>query len=163
MRRDVTLWMPIEEISQIEATIREHLPLECGGMLFGFWANTTNCVVKALSSSGPQAIHTRYSYKPDGSYDEEIAAEMWNSSKGRLNYLGDWHSHPNTSIPYLSFRDRITLDKITAATSSNQRPGLSVVFATSEHNSSFRAWFGLGLRFLRIPIPVAFGCTTKLY
>ena len=56
---------------------------------------------------------------PDAVYQQKQIAKIYQESGRRVNYLGDWHTHPGTA-PYLSWRDRRTLRHISRTGSARQ-------------------------------------------
>lgn len=161
--RRVTVWLPRQDLAEVSTKITRALPNEAGGMLFGYWSDHRTCVIAKLTNSGPHAVHAPTSFSPDYSHDERVAGQIWEASQGLLNYLGDWHSHPNSTRPYLSLQDRRALEKITLATRLNDRPGLSMVFAATGRQIDYSVWLGLGVRFLGFRMPAAFKCRTILF
>lgn len=72
-------------------------PLETGGILLGVRHSPTVFVVAAVVGPGPSATHNKTSFEPDQEWQVEQVASRWAESDGTLEYLGDWHSHPNGS------------------------------------------------------------------
>lgn len=87
-------------------------PCETGGVLMGYWAFPyTEIVITQAIGPGPQAFHDRFSFIPDHQFHDLEIARVYETS-GRLHtYLGDWHSHPDSSA-YISKLDSQTLKKI---------------------------------------------------
>jgi integrative and conjugative element protein (TIGR02256 family) len=86
-------------------------PLETGGALVGYVADSGDIVVTALIHAGPRARRTRWSFRPDAGFQNREIARHYEGS-GRLDgYLGDWHTHPGGSSR-MSWRDRRTLQAI---------------------------------------------------
>jgi len=98
-------------VSMIKEFLRR-LPNETGGVLVGYWlADSEGVVITNVVGPGPCAKHGKISFVPDASYHESEIARLYEES-GRLHaYLGDWHSHPD-STTRLSLTDRHTLLKI---------------------------------------------------
>jgi len=47
---------------------------------------------------GPRAKHGRATFEPDYDFQEDEIAKAYASSGENLEYLGDWHSHPDGSF-----------------------------------------------------------------
>lgn len=50
--------------------------------------------VSVVIGPGPNARHSRFSFEPDQTWQEEQVAEAWVAAGDELDYLGDWHTHP---------------------------------------------------------------------
>lgn len=85
-------------------------PLETGGMLLGY-IEQRNYYVVDLVDAGPEAVHEREYFLPDGKYQQPILEQKFFESNGKVTFLGDWHSHPNADS-YLSNLDMKTLKNI---------------------------------------------------
>lgn len=84
-----------------EAIVTEaekQLPRETGGILMGHWEGS-RVVVEDVSGPGPQAEHQSSGFRRDGDYCQQFLDRVVNESEGRLDYLGEWHSHPLPSGP----------------------------------------------------------------
>jgi integrative and conjugative element protein (TIGR02256 family) len=84
--------------------------LETGGVLVGYYADDEIVLTKIIGP-GPRAEHRRASFKPDSQYHLKELTDVYNKSGRIERYLGDWHTHPN-STSYLSDLDKSTLRKI---------------------------------------------------
>jgi integrative and conjugative element protein (TIGR02256 family) len=84
--------------------------LETGGVLVGYYADDEIVIVNIVGP-GPKAKHRQTSFKPDGKYHSKELAAMYEKSGRIERYLGDWHTHPN-STSYLSDLDKSTLARI---------------------------------------------------
>lgn len=96
-------------LDKSEAIARAHLPNETGGALLGFWVRPQEAWVAEVTCSGPRAIATATTFVPDGDYIDQVLRSRWTEGHGLISYLGDWHSHPNSRSPRLSYRDRRTI------------------------------------------------------
>lgn len=106
------LWLEREVINNIISEANEKYPLETGGLLAGYYSDKSNeIVVQMVTYPGTDAIHGKYTYKPDYPFDEKRVGDIYDHSNGEITYLGDWHAHPN-SAPGLSRRDRRVLRNI---------------------------------------------------
>lgn len=106
----LTLWLtrPVSE-----ALVSEGLafaPLETGGLLLG-WRDGANKVVAGIVGAGHRALHGRFTFLPDHAWQVERLREAHEKSARDLDYLGDWHTHPD-GPPAMSGLDRRTLSRI---------------------------------------------------
>lgn len=66
---------------------------ESGGILLGYRRGAHLHVTMATK---PQAADRgwRYLFKRSARYHQEIAFHQWNASERTMDYLGEWHTHP---------------------------------------------------------------------
>jgi integrative and conjugative element protein (TIGR02256 family) len=104
-----TAWISKNALVFMVKEFLRKLPNETGGVLVGYWlADSEGAVITDVLGPGPRAKHRKISFVPDASYHESEIARLYEES-GRLHtYLGDWHSHPD-STTRLSRTDRHTL------------------------------------------------------
>lgn len=98
----------------LEEALREAeraFPLETGGLLLGWSPQAGRVVISHVIGPGPRATHRRASFAPDAAWQEQQLAEAYEAAGRRLQYLGDWHTHPRGTV-CLSARDRATLQQI---------------------------------------------------
>lgn len=98
----------------LEEALREAqraFPLETGGLLLGWSPHPGAVVISQVIGPGPQADHHATSFMPDAPWQEEQLATAYEQAGRRLNYLGDWHTHPRGTVR-LSGTDRATLRRI---------------------------------------------------
>ncbi len=85
-------------------------PLETGGLLVGY-RREEHQVIEAVIQAGPHARHAPDRFEPDHEWQCEQLDSLYLRSNGRLAYLGEWHSHPNSSAS-MSSLDKRTLRSI---------------------------------------------------
>jgi integrative and conjugative element protein (TIGR02256 family) len=105
------LWISSKLHQLIVDEVEKWAPFETGGVLMGYTGVNGDVVVTDLISDGPNSTHGRFRFKPDQEYQLNNIEYIYTNSNGRITYLGDWHSHPN-SYPILSLLDKRTLTKI---------------------------------------------------
>jgi integrative and conjugative element protein (TIGR02256 family) len=87
-------------------------PDETGGILLGYWTGQHgDPVITHAIGPGPGAIHERERFVPDHEFQTLQIARLYEASGRRLQYLGDWHTHPGADA-YLSGKDEATLKQI---------------------------------------------------
>src|SRR2546425_707963 len=93
-----TAWLSEATYEKMLAEAERTLPNETGGVLIGYWAVPfREVVLTAVVGPGPQALHDTDIFIPDPEYQEAEIARCYEES-GRLHtYLGDWHTHPDSS------------------------------------------------------------------
>lgn len=137
-----TVWISAGAVRQINDDADEFYPLETGGLLFGYRVNNREFVVEKISSAGPNSLHYPFRYVPDYEHDERVAINLYRKSDSRLSYLGDWHSHPNTTTPYLSRKDKKALKQIAKSPDSGTESPLSIIAAGNLEGWNCRCWIG---------------------
>jgi integrative and conjugative element protein (TIGR02256 family) len=105
-------WLSSTVYAELTQEADRHAPNETGGVLIGYWAGKPAEPVILLGvGPGPKAKHSPSRFVPDYDFHEQEVARHFESSGGRLSYLGDWHSHPNAP-GNLSKTDCGTLSRI---------------------------------------------------
>ncbi len=124
-------------------------PAETGGVLMGYRADgSEDRVATHVIGPGPNAIHEEMRFAPDHDYQLAEITRLYGMSGRRLEYLGDWHSHPDAE-GYLSDKDLETLNRIARSrTARVENPVMLVMagrrgwepFAWSHERSSAWIW-----------------------
>lgn len=106
----VNLWLSEQVARWILRQGQKFRPFETGGLLLG-WVDGVDRVVTGLIGPGPDAAHYRHKFVPDHQWQMARLDEAFAGSRGDLNYIGDWHTHPQG--PALMSRvDKRTLSRI---------------------------------------------------
>jgi integrative and conjugative element protein (TIGR02256 family) len=94
-----TLRIPatVEELMRDEA--ERSRPNETGGVLVGFEKDSGDLVVTAAVGPGPNALHSRSRFRRDGDYSQTEVDRLHHVTSGRDDYIGEWHSHPESGGP----------------------------------------------------------------
>lgn len=104
------VWLSHRAAEQIRLNAAKYFPLETGGVLLG-WRNGPNRTIVDVIGAGPNALHGRMRFLPDHPWQMHHIREAFRSTSGDLDYIGDWHTHPD-GIARMSAEDTITLRKI---------------------------------------------------
>lgn len=111
-KRVATAWISKGALTFMATEYQRTLPNETGGVLIGYWlADSEGVVVTEAVGPGPRSKHDEISFVPDWIYQESEIARLYEKSGRMHTYLGDWHSHPD-STTRLSLTDRHTLLKV---------------------------------------------------
>lgn len=95
---DPRVWCAGSVLESFWALAAEHAPLETGGCLAGYYPkDTDDVVVTHVIGPGPAASHKRTKFVADRIFHDEELAVLWETSRRRIRYVGDWHSHPGGS------------------------------------------------------------------
>lgn len=86
------------EVLKALNTYRQHKSsdAEAGGLLLGF-RRGPHLHVTACTQPFPADKRTRTSFKRACAGHAEIAYKRWCESQERMDYLGEWHSHPEAN------------------------------------------------------------------
>src|SRR5699024_11897602 len=76
--------------------VNRHPHQETGGIMIGF-RTTEALIVTEVTGPGPAAVHQPLSIRFDEKYCERKARQLQNPTK-KINYIGDWHSHPFSKL-----------------------------------------------------------------
>lgn len=141
------LWLAPSPFSSMIEEAARWADKETGGMLLGYRAHR-QIVVQSLIGPGPRALHGRFTFRPDGLWQEAELARTYDSSGRMLMYLGDWHSHPGGGLRP-SKRDLHTARLVAATPAAGTREPVTLILATTDRAWRPAAWIldrGLFLR-----------------
>ncbi|WP_312002358.1 Mov34/MPN/PAD-1 family protein [Bradyrhizobium hereditatis] len=123
------VWLSSRVMQSMVECARDLSPLENGGILLG-WRSGEDRIIVDLRGPGPLALHGRHCFLPE-------------ASGADLDYLGDWHSHPD-GVAEMSDLDSATLLRIARRVSEP----LMLIVAGSGTDWSPRCWKGQVVRSL---------------
>lgn len=102
-------WISYDVLNLIRREAENKTPLETGGILAGYRSEDDNdVVVTDMVGPGPNAMHHRWTFRPDYVHHRKEIGRIYDKSNGTISYLGDWHSHPGAQA-YLSWLDKRAL------------------------------------------------------
>ncbi|WP_198028161.1 Mov34/MPN/PAD-1 family protein [Bradyrhizobium murdochi] len=130
------VWLSSHVLRLMCRHARELSPLENGGILLG-WRSGEYDIVVDLRGPGPCALHGRHSFIPDHAWQVSEINRAFEASCGDLDYLGDWHSHPD-GIAEMSDLDSATLLRIARRVNAP----LMLIVAGSGADWSPQCWKG---------------------
>lgn len=91
---------------QIRSRCENEWPIEAGGLLLGYRKPMGLHIVEA-TFPGPSDIRTTTRFVRRDQSHQQIATQLWKSSHRTIDWLGEWHSHPEP-YPSPSPRDETT-------------------------------------------------------
>lgn len=106
----MTAWITQDVMREICRVGAMHHPLETGGTLLG-WRDGSDRIITGLVGAGPRALHGRHTFLPDHEWQVEHMRKAFLQTAGDLDYLGDWHTHPD-GVASMSEMDGKTLGRI---------------------------------------------------
>ena len=142
MQQATVVWIASRLVTELKNSATELFPLETGGVLMGYWVNEHEAVVQRLIGAGPAARHSRRRFTPDAAWQRGRISDVYRESGRTCTYLGDWHSHPNTSSDALSWIDRRAIKKVASATAARAPTPLMALVFGKPHEWEHTIWIG---------------------
>jgi integrative and conjugative element protein (TIGR02256 family) len=100
--------IPLESVDQYRQN-NEVIP-EAGGILLGY-RREAHLHITMATHPQPSDKRRRYWFSRSPSYHQQVAIRQWQASGMTMDYLGEWHTHPET-IPSPSSLDLLEWGKI---------------------------------------------------
>lgn len=132
----MTVWLSSPVMQSMALYARELSPLENGGILLG-WRSGEDRIIVDLRGPGPLALHGKHCFVPDHKWQVAEIKSAFEASEGDLDYLGDWHSHPD-GVAEMSDLDSATLLRIARSVTTP----LMLIVAGSQTDWIPRCWRG---------------------
>ncbi len=134
--------------------VEKRIPYETGGIIAGELTGKSQWMITHITMPGAKSTHNRFSYKPDYEHDENEIAKIYRETNCNSVYLGDWHSHPNSS-PYMSEKDKNVLEAIAKSKEARMPHPIMLILGTSP--LEFGCWTLMksklfGKEFVNVPI-----------
>lgn len=130
------VWVSVHVIQLAREYARQLSPLENGGNLLG-WRSGEDRIIIDLRGPGPRALHGRHCFVPDHVWQVKEIHRAFERSDGDLDYLGDWHSHPE-GVAEMSDLDSATLFRIAGRVDEP----LMLILARAGTDWTARCWKG---------------------
>jgi integrative and conjugative element protein (TIGR02256 family) len=83
----------------IAGHVRSMPGLETGGILIGQEVDSTTVRITRVSPPGPGAVHRRYFFSRDTRFLQRYLDDVHDRSRGKEDYVGEWHVHPSLDAP----------------------------------------------------------------
>lgn len=112
---------------------------EAGGVLLGrHILGCRDIVIDEVTCPASADHRLRRSFHRSHAYHQQVIDARWSSSRGTCQYLGEWHTHPETfptpsSVDFSDWRRRLRVDRFTGDAL------LFIIIGTAET----RVWEGL--------------------
>lgn len=142
----MTIWLSQSVALTMQSHGENFYPLEVGGVLLG-WRDGEHRIVTGLIGPGPKSLHGRYAFVPDHPWQVDQIGKAFTETGGDLDYLGDWHSHPNGTAQ-MSTMDDGTLSRI----ARHVIDPLMVILASRPSDWLSGAWIANRRTFFRRPV-----------
>jgi integrative and conjugative element protein (TIGR02256 family) len=126
-------------------------PKETGGILLGYrYQRDRVAQLVELVGAGPGARRESHRFVPDGAWQLKQVADCYEQSGRTLEYLGDWHSHPNDIGP--SGLDGATARKIAKSPAARCPHPIFLIATYVEEQWELRAYRYSARRLRRIEV-----------
>jgi integrative and conjugative element protein (TIGR02256 family) len=113
--------------------------LEAGGMLIGrYLLGCDDIVVDQVTVPMDGDVRERCFFQKNTINHQRILESLWEQSKGTANYIGEWHTHPET-IPNPSGHDFNQWRKVLKETKTDQSTIFFIIIGTA----NIRIWQGM--------------------
>ncbi len=143
---DQIIWISRDMVVSLMAQASLQAPQETGGVLLGYWgAESGDPVVTHSIGPGPNAVHSEDRFVPDHEYHIAEIARLYEESNRELQYLGDWHSHPNGGGS-LSRLDRACLRRIAGSPEARAEQPIMLILAGGSEWEPFAWRYGVERR-----------------
>ncbi|GAA3163994.1 hypothetical protein GCM10010531_15190 [Blastococcus jejuensis] len=121
------MWWAAAALEEALREAQRAYPSETGGLLLGWSGQPGMVFISQVIGPGPGASHRATAFSPDAAWQEEQLAYAYELAGRRLQYLGDWHTHPRGTTR-LSRTDRATLRHIAEHPDARaERPVMAVL------------------------------------
>lgn len=99
---DLNLYLTIESksLKKIEELSEDFYPNETGGILVGSYLNAYQEVVISDILLPDDSLNSPFNFQPDHKSLNKKLRNLYRRFNGMIEYIGDWHSHPNGSNQY---------------------------------------------------------------
>lgn len=114
---------------------------ETGGIIAGNGSfEESNIVITRASSSGPKAVKKRNFFSRDVFYCQRLLDQWAIMSKGKTDYLGEWHKHFEEK-PHPSPLDLDTINRIAFDGNYHINRPILLIIGSSNHRDSLSSFF----------------------
>lgn len=114
-------------ISDIRTKYNFNTRYETGGIFLGKFSNENKVIEVIESHELKTTFFSQVFYRRNVKKAQKIIDKRWSESGGILNYVGEWHTHPNMQA-YPSSTDISSLKKM-AEKVENVLPGIILLIA----------------------------------
>lgn len=114
-----------DALEKIEIEVKASGNNETGGILLGFYFEDNDFLITHALDAGPKAVKTPIFFRKDYKYSLSIQKRYF--KKYSVDYIGEWHKHPNDNTSY-SILDYIAMLYISMI---NQNPCIFSIVGSS--------------------------------
>ena len=111
-----------ESVEQLKIIYNNNPNFETGGILLGSFSKSPDIFEITEIYEIKTVFTSRIFYKRNANRAQKIVNSRWEETDGKINYLGEWHTHPNMRA-FPSKTDFDTLKKLILRV-NNHIPGV---------------------------------------
>ena len=115
----------------------KELPNEFGGILTGLRNESCDIIVDFITPSKFKQSRTGCTRCPEDL--NQYLSSIYNQSHGKLEYLGEWHTHPY-SLPEFSLPDFISMKEIALDSKTNYSFPYLIIFGLQNEESTYNIY-----------------------
>lgn len=95
-QKNGTIFLPGNVVSLLDSHRQLRIgSTEAGGILLGrLLNNSDDAIIDRITEPGPGDERRRFSFKRGLRRSQESVNAVWHETSGSVNYLGEWHTHP---------------------------------------------------------------------
>jgi integrative and conjugative element protein (TIGR02256 family) len=131
-RREFTLDLHASVMRTMRQEAGRTFPLETGGVLLG-QSTSHHTSIGVVIGPGPNANHRCTGFQPDRDWQYEQIAIVFKQLGGVVQYLGDWHTHPDGSTLPSSLDRQLLRDISSDLQSRCERPVMAILGGNDHH------------------------------
>lgn len=138
---ELVVELPENIFEKIKNEVKRYYPHECGGIFIGRITNNNRAIIEDIIVP-KEILSTRVLFRRIAIFINRGLKKIFNSHKGEIIYLGEWHSHPD-NLPIPSRTDMTAMQNIAKSPSvRTETPLLLIVgFNQIEFNEKFYLYF----------------------
>ncbi len=95
LKSGTSIVLDTEVLTLLQSYVQTGSRPEAGGILLGYRRGVHLDVV-AATVPAPQDVQSHWAFVRKDASHQQVAARWWEQSGGRVDYLGEWHTHPQT-------------------------------------------------------------------
>lgn len=132
------IYLNKEAYDLISIEVKKSHGLETGGILLGVYLKSGDVLITHAIGPGPKAMMERSVFKKDYEYSIKMLNKYYKNYS--VDFMGDWHLHPNNCTKY-SLKDNKSMRNIATI---NERKCIFIIVGNdmnmSVYSSNYRDW-----------------------
>lgn len=136
-------------LEKIHALVKSSGVREIGGPMVGYVTHENELVITDVSGPGLKGRRMPFNVTVDGEHAERFCDRAFRDSGGKLDFVGDWHSHPSICIRP-SEGDRLAM-KLLAETPGLVPNPVSLIYSSRLRTFRIYEWFGTNQMLTVVP------------
>ena len=126
--------LPQSLLNALFAVVKQHYPLEFGGIFTGCKFNNIYLIVDFAIPESFKSTGSNFTRETEDL--NKYLKDIYDVSNGKIEYLGEWHSHPDGSTQF-SAKDQQSMREIAEeAETKNEYPLLFIIGISQNNNAA---------------------------